>query len=1318
MPTSQHTISPSWVLLLTLSLLSLFSDYLLAADNNLADPGQITFREAVSDTFNEQIDPYTGHLDLAYTDLHLPGNGGLDLQIIRTYKSSRVTDTAMVDTKLGFGWDIGFGKVKKNADFVTIELHDGTTSTAVREYLGSNYFITKDFWKLYMPIGGIPVLQLTDGTTITFGQGSLEGWLATEIKKNNNTISISYLNGILDKATYKAGGSSKTISFHYSTSGKKHLQSISWGSPVRQITYGYPSATANAVTSVNLPGGDIWKYSYQQKSINLRSAYILQTVTTPWGGSVTYDFDTYGKPVGLSQKSQGGLSSKQVSGRGLVNGIWNYDYRVDPDYDVTTITDSCGKKTTYTFYGYGSSFNNDCYKYGLQVSKVVMNGSSHELTTAYEWDKLSDPISAITYSVLGLCNDLNATYVPVLTSETITRGGKTYKAEYSSYDDYGSPGRIVERGTNTKTTTIDYWHDTTRNIVKNKPLTIVTTGDSQFGGSFTTTYSYYDNASADSNYYGEIETASPNGVTTSYTYGSNGNIVSITDANNNSTYYQWSHGAISRIENPYYYIQRTINWDGTVASETNGRNYTTSYKYDGAMRVTEIDPPIGNKTTKTYEYDSNGYFTSVKEQRGNFFTRTLYDGLKRKTGTTNSLNIQTSTEYSSCGVKTQTSSNIGDTTEFDNFGRPTRIVHKDNEKILFHYQDDLHLQITDEGGYVSHQYFSSFGSPESVFLTKVIDAAEQTTQYTYNILGSLTQAYGLGRVDSYSYDSKNFLTLETHPASGTTVYTRDHAGNLETLTDSLGTRTYTYDDINRLKSISSSVGGTMMYEYDKTDNISSSISPYCATTHKYDASNRLTETERTIQDFSGITESLSYGYDANDNLTSIKYPNGMLVEYDYNSLNQITSVTGFGADIHGITYSTTGNDIGLMRQYTRSNGQVVTFSYDTRRLPSRSSYSETDLGYNFDVRGNLKNLYNYKNRSKDKTFNYDSLNRLAQFNGPWGIGEYRYSPSGDRTEKIIGGVTTSYNYFNHLLLGDNYAFNGDGDLTRNGDNTFEYDGFHHLKLAARNGGNLAEYGYDSTSRRVYKSTGDATTVYFNDSRGNTLSENTGAGRYITNLIYVGDKLVSKVTYNQLDSKNIHLANTINSLKVVTGGTLEALPSLEADVNGDNKIGVAEAIYSLGNTSNPVPIIKNEIFFYDTDYLGTPITLTDSLGNVVWQVDELPFGEEYEEEVIPETNNHRYLGKKKDDETGFLYFGPRYMEAEDGRFTSIDPIVLVDPSTGKINIDILYDPQSLNRYAYSLNNPYRYTDPDGEPTEATFIERPSIAVGLDSLGSNI
>ena len=64
----------------------------------------------------------------------------------------------------------------------------------------------------------------------------------------------------------------------------------------------------------------------------------------------------------------------------------------------------------------------------------------------------------------------------------------------------------------------------------------------------------------------------------------------------------------------------------------------------------------------------------------------------------------------------------------------------------------------------------------------------------------------------------------------------------------------------------------------------------------------------------------------------------------------------------------------------------------------------------------------------------------------------------------------------------------------------------------------------------------------------------------------------------------------------------------------------------------------------------------------------------------------FTGKERDAESGNDYFGARYYASSMGRFMSPDPSQLdyADPT----------NPQSLNLYAYVLNNPLIHIDPDG------------------------
>ncbi len=125
------------------------------------------------------------------------------------------------------------------------------------------------------------------------------------------------------------------------------------------------------------------------------------------------------------------------------------------------------------------------------------------------------------------------------------------------------------------------------------------------------------------------------------------------------------------------------------------------------------------------------------------------------------------------------------------------------------------------------------------------------------------------------------------------------------------------------------------------------------------------------------------------------------------------------------------------------------------------------------------------------------------------------------------------------------------------------------------------------------------------------------------------------------------------------------------------------------------VLYGEVFFYHTDNFGTPMAMTDMAGKVVWRSDELPFGEEHETIENPIENNRRFLGKEIDEATGLIYMGSRYLDPKTGRFIQPDPVGLVDPATGKVNQEMLLNPQRQNRYVYGLNNPYRYVDPDGK-----------------------
>jgi len=66
-----------------------------------------------------------------------------------------------------------------------------------------------------------------------------------------------------------------------------------------------------------------------------------------------------------------------------------------------------------------------------------------------------------------------------------------------------------------------------------------------------------------------------------------------------------------------------------------------------------------------------------------------------------------------------------------------------------------------------------------------------------------------------------------------------------------------------------------------------------------------------------------------------------------------------------------------------------------------------------------------------------------------------------------------------------------------------------------------------------------------------------------------------------------------------------------------------------------------------------------------------------------STDYRFTGQRQDRDMGLYWVNARWYDSQLGRWIQPDTIV---PNPG--------DPQALNRYSYCLNNPLKYTDPDG------------------------
>ncbi len=145
-----------------------------------------------------------------------------------------------------------------------------------------------------------------------------------------------------------------------------------------------------------------------------------------------------------------------------------------------------------------------------------------------------------------------------------------------------------------------------------------------------------------------------------------------------------------------------------------------------------------------------------------------------------------------------------------------------------------------------------------------------------------------------------------------------------------------------------------------------------------------------------------------------------------------------------------------------------------------------------------------------------------------------------------------------------------------------------------------------------------------------------------------------------------------------------------DANGDPtweyKQGVGWESFNLYFNGKHAAINNSQgLRWRHQDHLGSLRLKTDSAGAATCRYYYDPYGALLST-TCSESDARKFTDKERDPETALDYFGARYCDWALGRFTSIDP------AWESFRPD---NPQSANRYAYVLNNPLKFVDPDGQ-----------------------
>lgn len=308
------------------------------------------------------------------------------------------------------------------------------------------------------------------------------------------------------------------------------------------------------------------------------------------------------------------------------------------------------------------------------------------------------------------------------------------------------------------------------------------------------------------------------GSTTRFTYDPNGNLKTRTDANGQTTGYDYD--ALNRLIAIHYLDDTSVIYTYDSLGQRTGMTDslgTTFYEYDIHGRLVRITDP--NRNTLQYAYDSSGLLTQMVYPDGSAATFT-WDG-QGQLATAQDVSGITSYEYDLGGKLTGRTlpNGVGTRYEYDEANRLIAIRHTDSEGTLlvgFEYELDAN------------------GNRTQVMRTSI--DGTQVTGYEYDSLSRLVRVmYAGGEEVTYAYDATGNRLLMNSTKEGDTRYTYNGLGQLAELNRPQGQVTFRYDaNGNLLERVDKQTGRILKYTWDYENRLVGMDDGTVKVAYKYD----------------------------------------------------------------------------------------------------------------------------------------------------------------------------------------------------------------------------------------------------------------------------------------------------------------------------------------------------------------------------------------------------------------------------------------------------------------------------------------------------
>ncbi|WP_223527521.1 RHS repeat-associated core domain-containing protein [Pseudomonas sp. BF-B-26] len=697
---------------------------------------------------------------------------------------------------------------------------------------------------------------------------------------------------------------------------------------------------------------------------------------------------------------------------------------------------------------------------------------------------------------------------------------------------------------------------------------------------------------------------------------------------------------------------------------------------------------------------------------------------------------------------------LGAVTEYryDEVGRLVALIPPDDEPTAYEYRSGfLHAryrgkavwkyqrnvqgdvtEATDPDGQVTHYHYDDKGQLLSI---RYPDTSRHV--FVWNALGQLVEeTLADGGVRRFSYDALGRQITRQDEHGAVTQYQWDAVGRLiQTTLPTGASRAFSYNAYGKITAERDELGRVTRYEYvDDLHLVSRRLNPDgTQLQYRYDnAQLLLTE----IENESG--EKYRLDYTPNGLIRQETGFDGQRTAYAYDLNGQLLEKTEFGEDGSQLITAYERDSAGRLRVKTLPDGIKVEYHYDSLgRLVSVDDGHDHPLEFEYDQQDRLITEHQGWGTLR---YGYDACGQLNRLRLPDGSKlDYHHAKGGALTAIDLNGARlTSHTFFagrelnrqQGLLLSDyqydeqgrlkahavsqhlqplyrrDYAYSANGNLdsladTRHGQRHYQYDPLNRLIRVRHTRDQQPEsFAHDPAGNLLMQDRPGAATVkgnrllmqgdrhYDYDAFGNLIRERRGTGqKLVTEYRYdCQHRLIGVTTPDGHSASYRYDAFGRRISKTVDGKTTEFFWQGDHLIAESSREHYRSYVYEPG-TFRPLAMLDGKgprkacPFYYQLDHLGTPQELTDFGGEIVWsakynaygKVTRLAFGggEQLQQPL-------RFQGQYFDAESGLHYNRHRYYNPDVGRYLTPDPIKLAG---------------GLNQYQYTPN-PTGWVDPLG------------------------